>query len=85
MKKLFLAITILFAVSVKAQDTTYYMKRNKFYMEVKQQLEVTNPTDKEHALFVERKKRKRKDRVFTIVTTTIFASLSVWFWSGYHQ
>lgn len=89
MKKLLFAIAILFAVSVKAQDTTYYKssalwtKRQDLYMNIR--TKVTDTTIYNRYYTLEYKKRRRKDRVFTIVATTIFASLSVWFWQGYHQ
>lgn len=83
MKKLFLAITILFSLNGKAQDTTYYLKQQKLYMSIRS--EITNPTDKLKVIKLKEQKRKRENRVFTIVTTTIFTTLSVWFFSGYHK
>lgn len=89
MKKVLFAIAILFAVSVKAQDTTYYKssglwtKKQDLYMSVR--TKVTDTTIYNRYYTLEYKKRKRKDRVFTIVTTAIFAGISVWFWGGYHQ
>ena len=83
MKKLLFAIAIIFSVNCKAQDTTYYLKQQKLYMAIRS--EVTNPTDQLKAFKLQQQKRKRKDRIITIVASTIFASVSVWFWNGYHQ
>ena len=83
MKKVLFAIAILFAVNCKAQDTTYYLKQQKLFMAIRS--EVTNPNECEKAFKLQQQKRKRKDRIYTIVASTIFASISVWFWNGYHQ
>jgi hypothetical protein len=83
MKKVLFAIAILFSVNCKAQDTTYYLKQQKLYMSIRS--EVTNPNECEKAFKLQQQKRKRKDRIYTIVAGTIFASISVWFWNGYHQ
>jgi hypothetical protein len=81
MKKLLFAIAILFSFSTKAQDTTYYQKRNDLYMSVRSK--VIDSTIYKQQYSLKLKKRRRNDRIFTIVTTSIFAGVSVWFWKGY--
>ena len=83
MKKLFLAIAILFSLNGKAQDTTYYLKKIKLYMQIRQQ--INNPTQKENMLLIAKKRKAKKDKVFVVAVTTIFTTLSVWFFSGYHK
>jgi cell division protein FtsL len=78
MKKLLLAIAILFSVSVKAQDTTYYQQRNNLYMSIRSK--VTDSTIYKQQYSLRIKKRKRNDKIFTIVVSTIFVGLSAWFW-----
>jgi hypothetical protein len=78
MKKLLLAIAIIFSVSVKAQDTTFYQKRNDLYMSIRTKVADSSIYKKEYSLKV--KKRKRNDKIFTIVVSTIFVGLSAWFW-----
>ena len=81
MKKLFIAIAILFAVSVKAQDTTYYQQRNDLYMQIRSRVIDSTIYTKEYCLLL--KKRRRSSNRFAIIATTIFAGISVWFWTGY--
>ena len=83
MKKLFLAIAILFSLNGKAQDTTYYLKQTKLYMQIRRQ--INNPTQKENMLLIAKKRKAKKDKVFVVAVTTIFTTLSVWFFSGYHK
>jgi cell division protein FtsL len=83
MKKVLFAIAILFSVNCKAQDTTFYQKRNDLYMSIRSK--VTDSTIYKQQYSVRVKKRKRNDKIFTIVVGTLFASVSVWFWNGYHQ
>lgn len=78
MKKVLFAIAIIFSVSVKAQDTTYYQKRNDLYMSIRTM--VTDSTIYKQQYSVRVKKRKRNDKIFTIVVTTIFVGLSAWYW-----
>jgi cell division protein FtsL len=81
MKKLFFAIAILFSFSTKAQDTTFYQKRNDLYMSIRSKVMDSTIYKQQYSLKV--KKRRRKDRITTIVVGTIFAGISVWFWNGY--
>jgi hypothetical protein len=88
MKKVLFAIAILFAVNGKAQDTTYshsvgLWQKNDLYMSIR--TKVNDSATYNRYWTLEKKKRRKKDRVFSIVTTTIFVGLSAWFWSGYHQ
>jgi cell division protein FtsL len=81
MKKLFFAIAILFSFSTKAQDTTFYQKRNDLYMSIRSKVVDSSIYKQQFSYKV--KKRKRNDRIYTIVAGTIFAGISVWFWNGY--
>jgi cell division protein FtsL len=78
MKKLLFAIAIIFSVNCKAQDTTYYQKRNDLYMSIRSK--VADSTIYKQQYSVRVKKRKRNDRIFTIVVSTIFVGLSAWYW-----
>ena len=78
MKKLLFAIAIIFSVSVKAQDTTYYQQRNNLYMNIRSK--VTDSTIYKQQYSLKLKKRRRNDKIYTIVVTTIFIGLSTWFW-----
>ena len=82
MKKLILAVAILFSVSVKAQDTSYYFKQTKLYMQIRNSIEVTNPTQKESAYIIARKRKIKQDKKLTIIVGTIFTTLSIWFFCG---
>lgn len=79
MKKLLFAIAILFSVSCSAQDTTYYYNRYELYRNIATRV-VDTPTLMKYKAF-EIKRIKRKSRVFTIVSLTIFAGISAWYWS----
>ena len=80
MKKLIAILAIiLISFSGKAQDTTYVLKRAKIYMVMRQ--EVSSPDAKQKVMIDIRKKKRRQDRIFTIVATSIFAGISVWYWS----
>jgi len=81
MKKLFFAIAILFSFSTKAQDTSFYQKRNDLYMSIRSKVMDSVIYKQQYSLKI--KKRKRNDRIFTIVATSLFAGISVWFWTGY--
>lgn len=81
MKKLFVVVAILFSVSAKAQDTSFYQKRNDLYMSIR--TKVIDSTIYKQQYSLKLKKRKRNDRIFVIVTSTLFAGVSVWFWGGY--
>jgi cell division protein FtsL len=81
MKKLLFAIAILFAVNCKAQDTTFYQKRNDLYMSIRSKVADSSIYKQQYSVRV--KKHQRNSKIFTIVATTIFASVSVWFWNGY--
>ena len=78
MKKLLFAIAIIFSVSVKAQDTTYYQQRNNLYMNIRSK--VIDSTIYKQQYSLKLKKRRRNDKIYTIVVTTIFIGLSTWFW-----
>ena len=78
MKKLLFAIAIIFSVSVKAQDTTYYQQRNNLYMNIRSK--VIDSTIYKQQYSLKLKKRRRNDKIYTIVVTTIFVGLSTWFW-----
>jgi cell division protein FtsL len=80
MKKLLFAIAIIFSVSVKAQDTTFYQKRNDLYMSIRSK--VIDSTIYKQQYLVKFKKRRREDRIIIIAATTLFTSLSLWFWKG---
>ena len=81
MKKLLFAIAILFSVGTKAQDTTYLQKRNDLYMSIRTKVTDSEIYKKQYSLKL--KKRRRNDRIVTIVATSIFTGISIWFWGGY--
>jgi cell division protein FtsL len=83
MKKLLFAIAIIFSVNCKAQDTTFYQQRNDLYMQIRSKVTDSLTYKQQYSLKV--KKRKRNDRIITIVASTIFAGISVWFWNGYQR
>jgi cell division protein FtsL len=78
MKKLLFAIAIIFSVNCKAQDTTYYQKRNDLYMSIRSKVADSTIYSQQYSVRV--KKRKRNDKIFTIVVSTIFVGLSAWYW-----
>ena len=69
---------ILFTVSTKAQDTTYYQQRNHFYRMVRTQMNDSTVV----LSFVPQltKKQKRNNTIFTVVTGIVFTGLTAWFW-----
>jgi len=81
MKKLLFAIAILFSFSTKAQDTTFYQKRNDLYMSVRSK--VIDSTIYKQQYSLKLKKQRKNNKITTIVATSIFAGISVWFWTGY--
>ena len=81
MKKLFFAIAILFSVSTKAQDTSFYQKRNDLYMSIRSK--VIDSTIYKQQYSLKLKKQRKNNKITTIVATSIFAGISVWFWTGY--
>jgi len=78
MKKVLFAIAIIFSVSVKAQDTTYYQQRSNLYMHIRSKVTDSTIYKQQYSLRV--KKRQRNDKIFSIAVTTIFVGLSAWFW-----
>ena len=83
MKKVLFAIAIIFSVNCKAQDTTFYQKRNDLYMSIRSKVTDSLIYKQQYSLKVKRK--KRIDRIYTIVATSLFAGVSVWFWNGYQR
>lgn len=81
MKKILTIVAVLFVVNCSAQDTIYFQKRNDLYMGIR--TKVTDSSIYNRYYTLEYKKRKRKEKVFTIVVGTIFTSLTIWFFSGY--
>ena len=81
MKKILTIVAILFVVNCQAQDTTYYQKRNDLYMNIRSKVTDSITYKQQYSLRV--KKRRRTDRIITIVSSTLFAGISVWFWGGY--
>lgn len=81
MKKLLTTTAIILSLGCAAQDTTYYQKRNDLYMAVR--TKVTDDEIYKQHYSLKLKKRRRNDRIFTIVTTSIFTGISIWFWKGY--
>lgn len=78
MKKVLFAIAIIFAVNCKAQDTTYYQKRNDLYMSIRTKVIDSTIYKQQYSLRV--KKHQRNAKIFTIVVGTIFTSVTIWFW-----
>jgi len=93
MKKLIVLVSVLFSINCVGQnidcvkkDTTMFVKGNSMYMTIKH----TEPIKYDNLLYnqclIDRNKRIRKNnKIFSIVTGVVFASISVWFWSGYHH
>lgn len=81
MKKLFLILFALISINCVGQDTTIYQKRNQIYMLIRQPIANDNPilTDciKQNA-----KKRRNQNRAFILVTSTIFTSLTIWYFGN---
>ena len=57
MKKLFIAIAILFSVSTKAQDTTYYQKRNDLYMSIRSKVIDSTIYKQQYSLKVKKQRK----------------------------
>jgi hypothetical protein len=68
---------ILFAMSTKAQDTTYFQKRNDLYRVVR--THVTDSTTYKQHFSYRTKQHQRNDRVFELVVGSIFIGLTGWF------
>ena len=101
MKKLIVIVSILFNVNSFGQmtndttlipsecikkDTSFYVRGNTMSMTIKYSQFIPKESPLYNVGLVERhKKIKRKNRVLNIVTGVVFGSISVWFWSGYHQ
>jgi hypothetical protein len=79
MKKTFLAIAILFSMSTKAQDTTYYQKRAQLYMSIKTPVTDSGLYSKHYSL--QKKKQARNNRIFGGAMVVFWTGLSIWFWS----
>lgn len=77
MKKLFIFIAILFSINLKAQDTSYYYKRCEFYRCVRTKVTDTTIVNKYH--FINTQKKKRTNRIVIILASTMFASLTTWY------
>ena len=88
MKKTMLILSILFSINCIGQDTTYYhkstmwSKKPDLYMSVRTKVNENDTTTFNKYWTKERKRRRKNDRIFTIVTTTIFVGISIWFFGG---
>lgn len=79
MKKLIVIVVILFATNVKAQDTSYYYNHYELYRNISIKTKVVDtPTLLKYRAF-NMQKKKRKDRVVTIVIGTIWVGLTAWY------
>ena len=81
MKKLLTTTAIILSLSCAAQDITYYQQRNNLYMSIR--THVTDSTLYKQYYNVKVKQARRKSTIFTIVATSIFTGISIWFWKGY--
>jgi len=81
MKKTIFILSILFSINCMGQDTTFFQKRNDLYMTIRSR--VVDSTIYKQQYSLKLKKRRRNDKIMTIVVGTIFSGISVWFWSGY--
>ena len=86
MKKTMLIIGILFSINCIGQDTTYYHKPSNMwkrkldlYMSVRTKVNENDTTTFNKYWTKEKKRRRKNDKIFTIVTTTIFVGISIWF------
>jgi len=70
-------VMILFAVSTKAQDTTYIQKRNDLYRVVRTHV-TDSTTYKQHFTSVITR-HQRNDRIFVTVVASVFIGLTGWF------
>ncbi len=79
MKKLIVIVAILFATNVKAQDTSYYYNHYELYRNISIKTKVVDtPTLLKYKAF-NMKKKKRKDRVISIVAGVIWSGLTAWY------
>lgn len=78
MKKILTTLAILFVVNCQAQDTTFYQKRTDLYMSIRTKVIDSTTYKRYYSQRIER--RRRNDRILTIVGTTIFAGLTYWYW-----
>ena len=81
MKKTIFILSILFSIICMGQDTTFIQKRNDLYMSIRTKVVDSTIYKQQYSLRVN--KQRRKNKITTIVVGTIFAGISVWFWSGY--
>jgi len=77
MGKIIFIVMILFAVSTKAQDTTYLQKRNDLYRVVRTHV-TDSTTYKQHFTSVITR-HQRNDRIFVTVVASVFIGLTGWF------
>jgi hypothetical protein len=70
-------VMVLFAVSTKAQDTTYIQKRNDLYRVVRTHV-TDSTTYKQHFTSVITR-HQRNDRIFVTVVASVFIGLTGWF------
>lgn len=83
MKKTIFILSILFSINCMGQDTTYsyskgLFKKNDLYMSIR--TKVTDSTTFNRYWTIKKKKRRRNDKIFSIVTTSIFVGISIWYW-----
>ena len=92
MKKLIVIVSILFSVNSFGQmtsgsikkDTSYYLIGNRMNMRIKYNEYIPKESPLYNIGLVDRKRKKRRnDRIFSIVTGVVFGSISVWFFNGY--
>jgi hypothetical protein len=81
MKKAIFILSILFSINCMGQDTTFFQKRNDLYMSIRTKVNDSTIYKQQYSLRV--KKQRRNNKIFTIVATSIFTGISVWFWKGY--
>jgi hypothetical protein len=79
MKKTLVAIAILFSMSTKAQDTTYYQKRAQLYMVVKTPVTDEGVYHKYYSL--QKRRYARNNRILGGVMIAFWTGVSIWFWS----
>ena len=76
MKKLLIIFAILFATNCKAQDTTYYQKRDNLYMMIRSEVKDTTLSKR---FYINEQRRKRSNRVWSIVAGVIWGSITGWY------
>ena len=79
MKKLLTTTAIILSLSCAAQHTTYYQQRYKLYRSIRTQVTDSAIYKQHYSAF--KAKQNRKNRITTIIATSIFAGISVWYWS----